>query len=126
MKGFMMKINLKKLFIKTYDNIYHICSLTCHQRDDRSFFIKGYKFPLCSRCSGIVLGYFISILFNIFIMNFSLLISLFMITPMIIDASLQKRFHIFSTNPRRFITGFICGFAMFSINFEILKLIFCF
>ncbi len=126
MKGLFMKINSKKHLIKTYDNIYHICSLTCHQRDDRSFFIKGHKFPLCARCSGIVSGYFISILFNIFIMNFSLLISLLMLIPMTIDASLQKRFHILSTNPRRFITGFICGFAVFSINFEILKLIFSF
>ena len=29
----------------------------CHQRADRSFYWKGRKFPLCARCTGVLVGY---------------------------------------------------------------------
>ncbi|MFR5190705.1 MAG: DUF2085 domain-containing protein, partial [Clostridia bacterium] len=34
----------------------------CHQREDRSFHIKGWQFPICSRCTGILIGQIIGIL----------------------------------------------------------------
>lgn len=33
----------------------------CHQRPDRSFFFRGRQFPLCARCTGVLLGYFLAI-----------------------------------------------------------------
>lgn len=35
--------------------------LGCHQRPDRSFFYKGYQFPVCARCTGLFVGYFVGI-----------------------------------------------------------------
>ncbi|MBP5604113.1 MAG: DUF2085 domain-containing protein [Ruminiclostridium sp.] len=28
----------------------------CHQRPERSFFIGGYQFPVCARCTGVLVG----------------------------------------------------------------------
>ncbi len=30
--------------------------LGCHQMPERSFFYKGYQFPLCARCTGVFAG----------------------------------------------------------------------
>ena len=30
--------------------------LGCHQRADRSFFVFGRQFPVCARCTGVLLG----------------------------------------------------------------------
>ena len=32
----------------------------CHQRADRSFYWKGRKFPLCARCTGVLVGYILA------------------------------------------------------------------
>ena len=34
----------------------------CHQREDRSFFIGKWQFPVCSRCTGILIGQIICII----------------------------------------------------------------
>ena len=34
----------------------------CHQMEERSFKIKGYQFPVCSRCTGILTGQIIGII----------------------------------------------------------------
>lgn len=118
-----MNVHIKKIVFKTYSILNRVCSLTCHQRDDRSFFIKGNKLPLCSRCTGIVIGYLISIIFNLFVVNISLWISLVMVIPLVIDAGIQRQFYILSTNRRRLLTGLSCGFGLFGVNIYIVKLI---
>ena len=30
--------------------------LGCHQMPERSFFIKGYQFPVCARCTGVLVS----------------------------------------------------------------------
>ena len=30
--------------------------LGCHQMPERSFFIKGFQFPVCARCIGVILS----------------------------------------------------------------------
>ena len=42
--------------------IYYAFSLLCHQRPDRSFFIEGQKFGVCSRCTGIYFGFAFTLL----------------------------------------------------------------
>lgn len=32
----------------------------CHQLPERSFHIKGFQMPLCARCMGILIGFFIA------------------------------------------------------------------
>jgi len=42
--------------------IYYAFSGLCHQRPDRSFFIDGHKFGVCSRCTGIYFGFAFTLL----------------------------------------------------------------
>ena len=38
--------------------------LGCHQKPERSFFYKGYQFPVCARCTGVVISSIISVVFS--------------------------------------------------------------
>ena len=37
--------------------LYHSFGLLCHQIPERSFFIAGEKFAVCSRCTGVYFGF---------------------------------------------------------------------
>ena len=81
----------------------------CHQIPERSFFICGYQMPICARCTGILIGELV-MLFSI-IPPISILHSILLSIPMLIDGSVQKITHYRSTNVRRFITGFLFGLS---------------
>src|SRR5215213_8641748 len=42
--------------------IYHAFGLLCHQLPERSYFIDGHKFAVCSRCTGIYFGFAFTLL----------------------------------------------------------------
>ena len=85
--------------------------LGCHQIAERSFFIRGYQFPVCARCTGIFIGQIVSsVLF--FFLTIDWLIGLFMLVPMAIDGGLQYINLLKSDNFRRVITGFVGGFGL--------------
>jgi uncharacterized membrane protein len=42
--------------------IYHAFSFVCHQIPERSFFIAGHQFAVCSRCTGIYAGFSVATL----------------------------------------------------------------
>jgi uncharacterized membrane protein len=42
--------------------IYQTFSNLCHQNPDRSFFIAGYKFAVCARCTGLYFGFALAVL----------------------------------------------------------------
>jgi uncharacterized membrane protein len=42
--------------------IYFAFSGLCHQRPDRSFFVDGHQFGVCSRCTGIYFGFAFTLL----------------------------------------------------------------
>lgn len=84
----------------------------CHCRDDRSFHYKGKKFPICARCTGELFGIVFSIFSCIFFKLSPLLIVLFML-PMIIDGTVQMLTSYESNNIKRFVTGFLFGYALF-------------
>ncbi|ERK30898.1 DUF2085 domain-containing protein [Clostridium intestinale] len=90
-------------------------STTCHQKSDRSFFINKYQFPLCARCTGLLLGYILGILFLFFFPTLPTLICLSFLAIMFIDWFLQHKKIKESTNYRRLITGFLCGLGIISI-----------
>jgi uncharacterized membrane protein len=77
----------------------------CHQIAERSFFFGGYQFPICARCTGVLIGYILSILLFSYI---SLLLCFGLASIMLLDWSIQHLKILHSTNIRRFITG-ICG-----------------
>ena len=87
-----------------------------HQLPERSFFVFGFQFPLCARCTGILTGELLS--FSSALVGRlprSLPFSVFLVLPTVVDgltqlAGLQK-----STNRRRFITGLLAGVGTIAI-----------
>ena len=94
-----------KLWMKLMD-FGHI--MGCHQMAERSFFYKKYQFPVCARCTGVIIGEIVEIVLLIakIKMNFFWAIALLLV--MGIDWFIQYIKWIPSNNPRRLITG-LCG-----------------
>ena len=90
----------------------------CHQREDRSFKIKGWQFPICSRCTGILTGQIISIILYLFGARISIYMSGLFLLIMFLDLLIQYKNIKESTNSRRFITGNLAGIAQISLLIE--------
>ncbi len=91
----------------------------CHQKPERSFFISGYQFPLCARCTGIALGHAAALLTAPF-HTFGYPIALLLL-PLAIDGTVQYLTPYESTNCKRVITGALYGFAFTTVTWRILK-----
>lgn len=102
-------MNLKdKIWIKSMEWFYKYWG--CHQLPERSFSIFNYQLPICARCTGIIIGGFISLILIPFIdLPYYALI---MIIPMILDGFIQLKTSYESNNFKRFITGFLYGFEI--------------
>jgi uncharacterized membrane protein len=95
--------------------IYKTFSFVCHQIPERSFHLFGYKFAVCSRCTGIYTGLALAALSYPLVRSLNQtetpgLIWLFLsITPLAIDWSLGY-FSIWQNNQlSRFSTGALFG-----------------
>lgn len=108
---------------KIYNTLMRIGHLTgCHQLPERSFHIKGYQFPLCARCTGIVIGEWAAIpLWFIFPVGF--IPACIMGVPLVIDGGLQYLYISPSTNLRRVITGFLAGWGLMTIYIRLFLLV---
>lgn len=91
--------------------------LGCHQRPERSFFFKKYQFPVCARCTGVIISSIIAFFISIK-KRVPLAICTFMSLTMLTDWLLQYLNIKKSTNKRRFITGLIGGFGWSTIQFS--------
>lgn len=88
--------------------------LGCHQMPERSFFYKGYQFPVCARCTGVLIATVFAIPM-FFINRISIPIAIVLSGVMLLDWSLQW-FHIKeSTNTRRLISGIIGGYGYMTL-----------
>ncbi len=96
--------------------------LGCHQMAERSFFFKGYQFPVCARCTGVVFGEIVAVICLIFI-KIEWWINLLFLIPMGIDWGLQFLKIVNSDNFRRVITGLLGGFGLTFIYYHIIALI---
>jgi uncharacterized membrane protein len=97
----------------------------CHQKSERSFFIKDYQFPVCARCTGILLIKSIAWLANC-ITDIPSWTSILLLIPMAVDGTLQYLLKTESTNRRRFLTGLLGGFAVSTLRINLIKFIFRF
>ena len=97
----------------------------CHQMNERSFSCKSYQFPLCARCTGLLVGQIAALcLFMLFrqcditVLLFPALVS---VIALGIDGVGQLKELWLSTNLRRLLTGLFCGFfvTIFIANFII-------
>lgn len=84
----------------------------CHQMPERSFFIKGYQFPICARCSGAFLGEIIAVLLILLKINVNILWAIILLLTMGLDWFLQQINWVESNNIRRLITGILGGFGI--------------
>ena len=80
----------------------------CHQKPERTIYIKGKPLPVCARCTGILVGFLFSFI-GIWFINCKNRYLAIMLLPMIIDGSVQRFSNYESTNTRRIITGFLFG-----------------
>lgn len=87
----------------------------CHQRSDRSFSLGHYQFPICARCTGILIGEILGVA-NLFIgLTIATYLSIIFMLVMFLDWLIQKIDLLPSTNIRRILTGTLCGFGYFDI-----------
>lgn len=100
----------------------------CHQLPSRSLYFGKIFLPVCSRCSGIYLGFFISaiILFATFRKKESELPPLYIfvililfILSTVIDGFLSYFGPFGTNNLSRFITGFLCGSSVMAIIYPV-------
>ena len=108
--------------------VYIVGGSVCHQLPERSFSAGDFSMPLCARCEGIYLGFFIAaiILFIMFRKRESdlppvyivVILCLFILST-VLDGSLSY-LGVFSTNNfSRFITGYLSGAAAMTIVYPI-------
>ncbi len=93
----------------------------CHRMKERSFFYKGYQFPVCARCTGVFLGELTSILLLFFRKLLSIWTSAIMLSIMGADWGIQEIGIKESNNIRRLVTGFLGGLGLFSIYINLIK-----
>lgn len=93
-------MSLKKIFAIAF---------MCHQKPERSFFLHGKQFPLCARCTGLLIGYIIGILLAVLTHCNGYTYFMLLMIPMILDGSVQYFYKIESNNIRRLITGISGG-----------------
>lgn len=86
----------------------------CHNLPERSFFYKGRQFPICARCTGILIGYILGIIYFISFKSIGLIIEFSLVIPLLIDGGGQYLGWFKSTNTRRLITGILAGIATIS------------
>jgi uncharacterized membrane protein len=84
----------------------------CHRRKDRSIWFFGLENFFCSRCLGILLGFFVGSCYRIFFNAFPLISGFILMIPLVIDGFSQLLGHRESNNGIRLITGFLFGFGM--------------
>ena len=93
----------------------------CHQLPSRSFFIKGYQFPICARCVGMFIGYIIAaLLYNYYLPSIHFVLYAF--TIMLIDWGLQFLGILVSNNYRRVISGIFGGWGVMSLLIIVLTI----
>ncbi|MGL6200228.1 MAG: DUF2085 domain-containing protein [Lachnospiraceae bacterium] len=94
----------------------------CHQMAERSFFYKGKQFPVCARCTGVTVGQAAALIIGFF-SRVPASLAAVMLMAMGIDWSIQELGIKESTNRRRFITGVLGGFGLFTSYINIARVI---
>lgn len=87
----------------------------CHRIPERSFFIRGKQFPICARCTGILVGYLIGIIYLLVTSKYNLILELSLMVPLAIDGIGQYLGYWISNNKRRFLTGILAGLSTICI-----------
>ena len=89
----------------------NVLNVICHRNPERSFFIKGHQFPVCSRCTGFYISLIMYFTYTYYYyVNYTpelLLSAGLLLIPTGIDGITQFFEFRESNNILRFITGFV-------------------
>lgn len=85
----------------------------CHQMPERSFYLWGVQFPVCARCTGVLLGELLGLISLRWFQPPVWMIAAFC-GLMLLDWCIQAVGWRESTNFRRLVTGTLCGYAYIS------------
>lgn len=91
----------------------------CHQMESRSFSFRGYQFPICARCTGLLIGEIAGIISIIAGYRLSWTAIILLIAAMGTDWLIQELEIKMSNNHRRFITGTACGVGVTYLYFYV-------
>lgn len=94
-------------------------STGCHQKSERSFFINKCQFPVCARCTGVIIGYILAVTAFCFFMT-PLPVCVLLCLIMFFDWLVQHLKIHESTNIRRLITGIMGGYGLLSVEINCL------
>ncbi|BCB04395.1 DUF2085 domain-containing protein [Bacillus sp. KH172YL63] len=87
--------------------------MPCHRMPERSLIIRGWQFPVCYRCMGILTGLLLAIPAAWFVtpegLGTSMIIVMMLTVPLLLDGFTQKWRWRTSTNGLRLFTGVLCG-----------------
>ena len=96
--------------------------LGCHQMPERSFFYKGYQFPVCARCTGLIIGYLLGVLiYFLKVLNWK--IAIILCIPLVLDGGSQYLNWRISNQVLRLITGILCGIGNMFLEIWGMKLL---
>lgn len=94
----------------------------CHQMPERSFFYKGYQFPVCARCTGLIIGYLLGVLiYFLKVLNWK--IAIILCIPLVLDGGSQYLNWRISNQVLRLITGILCGIGIMFLEIWGMKLL---
>ena len=83
----------------------------CHRIPERSLFFRGKQFPLCARCTGLMIGCSFYPLFIFNLLEIPLIFILLLHIPMLIDGFTQFIYKRESNNYLRLMTGLMAGIS---------------
>lgn len=105
-------MNGRKNFYSLWLHLMEIgAAAGCHQRPERSFFFHGWQFPVCARCTGVLLGQLLGFPAAVG-KNISCSAAAICCESTLLDWLLQYAGVKKSTNARRLITGVLGGFGL--------------
>lgn len=113
---------MSKLWMSLLDSLWEVGThCGCHQLPERSFFLKGYQFPVCARCTGVFIGQIALILSRFLKIKLKLITYLTCLLIMGFDWFIQFIQLIQSTNLRRLVTGILGGFGILGLYVSLFR-----
>ena len=100
--------------VRIWTTLMKLGARCCHQRPDRSFFFRGYQFPVCARCTGLAIGYVVML---IMWHHWELA------WQQILDGGTQYLRMRESTQRKRLLTGILCGVGVMDMEIKLLQMI---
>jgi uncharacterized membrane protein len=120
----MSFINYPNYIKKTWLFLYKLGNYSgCHQMSERSFRLFDMQFPICARCTGVLIGEILTLILIKCRVIIDIKLNLLFLFIMFMDWFIQYVKIKESSNLRRFITGFLCGVGLVGIYFQLYILV---